>query len=267
MKEISEREFKVIYRDFRRISSDLLNVDFRDADKSRRVFLAFIHETPLIKSFIDLHNKTSFDESCFEPQDQEYDLPIDKSQQIAFIYQLLVYHDEKETPYWQMAYEYGYRSGNRQRCVESFNNRVTKKLYDHIIDYLEDIAMDNRFDRKSKTEINITAGDQSPVTVGTEGSNVQSAININNTQAQDMIKMIEDLIGALKNANEINEELRQDAVDLAVVVKDSVENGKQNRGIIKSLNQKLSEISAIASTSSSLSSVINTAITVFNQFV
>jgi hypothetical protein len=261
---IDEREFQIIYRDFRRISSNLLNANFQDANLELQRFLNFINETPLIKSFIDKHNTITFDESRFEPQTQVYELPINKSEEIAFIYQLLMYHNSKQTEYWKIGYAYGYKK--LQDHVQGFNDRVVKRLYNHILDYLGDIAMDNDFDRRSKTEIKVTtSGNQSPVVIGNEGSNVQSTININNTQTQDAVKTIEELITALKSTNEIDEELKLVTLGLADAVKENIVNEKQNEGLIKALNQKLNEINAITSTSSALSSIVNTAITLFNQ--
>ena len=73
---------------------------------------------------------------------QKCDLPIEKDNEIAYIYQLLKHGQENSRDY--ATFSNGYGSGNKfQDHMDAFNNEVVKHLVDYIREYLEDLMIDS----------------------------------------------------------------------------------------------------------------------------
>lgn len=140
----SKRELKKIAREFRMYGSRLLSTKYGNGMGDLNRFLNFIESNEPIYVFIEDNNKEKYDmeQICRDRGwHDKYMLPIEKDQEIAFIYQLLKYGQSNFRDY--TSFTHGYGSGNKyQDHMDAFNNEVTKHLVDYIREYLEDTIID-----------------------------------------------------------------------------------------------------------------------------
>lgn len=71
----------------------------------------------------------------------KYPIPLENDREIAFVYQLLKYAQNKRRDFYSLSFGYG--SGNKiQNHIEAFNNEVIKPFIDHIRSHLENILIE-----------------------------------------------------------------------------------------------------------------------------
>jgi hypothetical protein len=95
---VSKKELKKISRDFRMYSSRLLNTKYGNEIVDLNKFLNFIENEPLIFEFIERNNNETFDiENIIRRKDyhDKYPIPVENDREIAFVYQLLKYAQNK----------------------------------------------------------------------------------------------------------------------------------------------------------------------------
>lgn len=141
---VSKKELKKISRDFRMYSSRLLNTKYGNEIVDLNKFLNFIENEPLIFEFIERNNNETFDiENIIRRKDyhDKYPIPVENDREIAFVYQLLKYAQNKRRDFYSLSFGYG--SGNKiQNHIEAFNNEVIKPFIDHIRSHLENIFIE-----------------------------------------------------------------------------------------------------------------------------
>lgn len=140
----SKKELRKISRDFRTYSSRLLNTKYRSEIVDLNKFLNFIENEPLIFDFVRKNNNEIFDiENILRNKSyhDKYPIPVEKDREIAFVYQLLKYAQDKHRDFFSLSFGYG--NGNKiQNHIEAFNNEVTKPFMDYIRNHLEDIFIE-----------------------------------------------------------------------------------------------------------------------------
>lgn len=136
-KIVDHKEFKKLSLNFRRNAGNLLNCDdYDEALRLLKFFLEAINSEPLIADFITKHNTQSFDiQMIIDERQGAFELPLSKTEEISFIYQLLTYASEHAQNY--MVLSYGY-SSKYSESVRRFNQHVTKRLVNYIGDYLQE---------------------------------------------------------------------------------------------------------------------------------
>ncbi|OCA97243.1 hypothetical protein [Clostridium beijerinckii] len=92
--EINKKEFEKISYNFRVISCRLLRTNYENSAGDLARFLNYIHQIPLINEFIIKNNIHLFDiQHIIDLREryEVYELPVDPTEEISFIYQLLTY--------------------------------------------------------------------------------------------------------------------------------------------------------------------------------
>lgn len=140
----SKREMKKIAREFRMYGSRLLSTKCGNSMGDLNRFLNFIESNEVIYKFIQENNNEEYDmeEICRNRGWRDkYPLPIERNNEIAFVYQLLKYGQVNFHDF--IPFTHGYGSGTKfQDHIDAFNNEVTKHLVDYIREYLEDVILD-----------------------------------------------------------------------------------------------------------------------------
>lgn len=232
---MDKKEFQLVSVEFRRLASRLLKTDFEDALDNLKRFLSYIENTPLIWEFIQEHNTTTFD---IEKEIKErnmyegYNIPLEKSQEIAYIYQLLKYCAENCRDYWSIcAY---YSNGRKyQDHVDAFNNRVVSAFVSHIEVYLRG----KWIEMGDKDEIQITVnGGQVAIAQG-QGT-VHATQNNNYGQVQDLKALAEEFYKLIESLD-IDQEAKEDTKEIVEVAVAEVVSDKPKRSIIKHAIEKI----------------------------
>lgn len=145
MSKVNKRDIKLISTEFRDYGCRLLTTnDDSGIDDAKRL-LNFIDKTEVIKEYInkcaghqfnieEIHKNRGFRD--------KYPLPLDKDEEVYFIYSLLKYGVENFHAYWAFA-GHGYATGSNkiQDHIDAFNEEVIRHFINHIVRYLESLTI------------------------------------------------------------------------------------------------------------------------------
>ncbi|MGM9978345.1 MAG: hypothetical protein ACI33J_06070 [Clostridium sp.] len=245
---IDHKAFNITSLKYREVSSTLLNAtNDVEADRALKKFLHFINNEPLIYDFIMKHNKVTFViKELLNGRDfnTKFDIPIDDSEEVAFIYQLLQYVSENNIRYSTVAFGYGTSTKFRD-MIREFNREVTQILYSRINRYLRELEIEMGLNEK-QGGIVINQGPNGQLIMAKHGD-VQATQNNTTTSNDEILEVIQTLIAELK-ANPIEEdELQEDILDDLTDIADATQNGKQPRkSLIRRTLEKLKSVNELS---------------------
>lgn len=246
---LTEKEYRKLSLNFRKIASRFLNTDFQEANDNLERFLEFIENSPTIHYFIQENNKVDFDiEDIIKNRgyNEKYKLPIRTSEEIAFIYQLLKNIQSSERDYYRVAM--GYNNGNKiQEAVDNFNNQVVKPLIDHIVSYLGEMAIDMGLDKKTNNQFNFNQfkGQFNHA----EG---QASITSNQTYNEGNIEELkvigQNFVEAVLKDATISPIDKEEMVEYLEAAIQEAESEKPKKVIIKSAIEKIKDVKEVITT-------------------
>lgn len=242
--KLSKQDWQKTSLGFRRVSSRLLNTPYQDGLINLKKFLNYINSNPIIKEFIDKHNKVKHDvETDFKEYQKHYGaryiLPVDQSEEISFIYQLLMFHAENNHDYTTIARNYGGKT--YQSMADEFNYQVVKPLIDHINQYLEEVAIELGFDKESRVEVNVTGSGQQ-INVANDQSTIHATQNI---KMDEFKETAERLIALLREEKAISDEEKEEVIDLINIATEEMNKEKPRAGILKIVKERLSNLKEV----------------------
>jgi len=245
---IDHKAFNITSLKFRDVSSTLLNsTNDVEADRALKKFLHFINNEPLVCDFIAKHNKVFYDMKELTKNvgfHTRFDIPLDDSEEVAFIYQLLQYVSDNNIRY--SAVTFGYGTSNKYRdMIREFNREVTQILYSRINRYLRELEIEMGLNEK-QGGIVINQGPNGQLIMAKHGD-VQAAQNNTATSNDELLEIIQTFIAEL-NANPISEaELQEDILDDLTDIADATQNGEQPRkSLIRRTLEKLKSINELS---------------------
>ncbi|MFD1735408.1 hypothetical protein ACFSCX_02415 [Bacillus salitolerans] len=243
--QLSEKEYKKLSLNFRKVASRFLNSDINEAKDNLDRFLIFIEECPTIKKFILNNNNMTFDiEEILRNRDyNDYiKLPIRTSEEIAFIFQMLNYISINNINYHGLVAGYGRKF---QESCENFHNQTVKPLVDHIVSYLGEMAIDMELDKRSTTQFNI--GDFRGQLNHAEG---QASISANQTYNENKVEELKDIAQkfaqALMEDTSIPDQDKVDTVELVEAAVQEVESEKPKKVIVRTAMDQIRTINEVA---------------------
>jgi len=140
---MDKKELTKLSREFRMAGSRLLTTKYGTEEADLTRFLNFIESNDTILKFIENNNSINFDFEKINAEkewNEKLQLPLEKSEEISFIYQLLK-HINKSKNFLNISFGYG--TGNKyQAHIDAFNNQVTIHLLNYIREYLEDLTLE-----------------------------------------------------------------------------------------------------------------------------
>jgi len=248
-KIIDHKEFNITSLKFRNVSSTLLSAtNDTEANRALKKFLHFIDNEPLISDFILRNNIKTFNiREVLEESDYytKFNIPLDDSEEVAFIYQLLQYVSENNLSYSTVVGGYG--TSNKYRdMIREFNREVTQILYSRINSYLRELEIKMGLNEK-QGGIVINQGPNGQLILAKHGD-VHATQNNNNASTNDaLLGVIQTLIAELK-ANPISEtELQEDILDDLLDLEDATQTGEQPRkSLIRRTLDKLKSINELS---------------------
>ncbi|MER2172477.1 MAG: hypothetical protein ABS938_17810 [Psychrobacillus psychrodurans] len=255
METITAADFRIISFKFRGISSELLRSG-SDEEASRNLnrFLDYIRETPIIYDFIEKNNQTLHDiQESFNKihGTRHFNIPYKDQEQIAFIYQLLDYIDKNYSHWTGFAMWYGISGGGKiSGIISGFNNKVTRLLVNHISTYLEEMAI----------KMGVNDNPKAPVLIqGNVGQfnyaqgNIEAIQNNNNSQSNDVLNLTKELIKILKETDEVDGDIKDEAIDNLEDLAEEVEsNDKPKEKTIRRITKTLRDLNELAQEGGSL---------------
>lgn len=235
---IDKKEFQKISAAFRRYASRLLRTSASDGLDNLKRFLNVIEETPLIWDFIEENNNKKFDIEN-EVKSREfmagYDIPINPSEEIAYVYQLLRYCADKCDDYWRICIHYS-SSNKFQDHIDAFNNRVVHPFISHIEGYLRERWID--LGEEGKIQITVNGGQ---VAIAQDNSTINATQNNNYGETENLIKYIEEYKKTLKEL-QIDDEVKEETIELLDAATDEAKADKPKKAIIKTTISKINEV-------------------------
>lgn len=254
MEKITASDFRIVSFKFRAISSELLRSGGEEeANRNLHRFLDYIRETQIIYDFIKKNNQTQYDipKIIKEVNSARYfNIPYKDQDQIAFIYQLLDYIDKHYRHWTGFALWYGTSGGGKiSGIIQGFNNKVTRLLVNHISTYLEEMAIKMGINDNPKTPVLI----QGNVGQFNYAHGDIEAVQNNNAQSNDVLDLTKELIKILKETDEVDAEIKNEAIDNLEDLAEEVEsNDKPKEKTIRRITKTLRDLNELAQEGSSL---------------
>ncbi|WP_130295846.1 hypothetical protein [Fictibacillus sp. BK138] len=264
--KLSENEYRKISLNFRKVASRYLNSDFKHAKDNLDRFLIFIEECSVINQFIIENNRVDFDIEEILSKRGYFDqikLPIRSSEEIAFIFQLLIYISNNNISYEGLIMGYGKKF---QDSCDNFHNQVVKPLVDHIVSYLGEMAIDMGLDKKTNNQFNFNEfrGQFNHA----EG---QGSINANQTYNEANIKELKEIgqkfVQALLENENISPTDKEETVEFLEAAIQEAESEKPKKVIIKSAIEKVKDVKEVVTTGTALYTLGDQLLTLFQNFM
>jgi len=248
---MSRKDFKKLSLEFRRVSGNLLNCD-DDVEAMRllRIFLKHIDDEAVIADFIEkcIVKDINIEDEIKKSEMQNYEIPIEKDEEVSFIYNLLRYGANNNIGYRQLSWGYG-RDYKISTSIRAFNNQVVRRLVNHITDYLEGWAIDMGYDENPNAKIQIT-GNVGQLNFSQEGN--VNAVQNNNDGAQSIREIAEQLIKLINNDKNIPNVEKEEVIDYIETSVDQLEGDKPKRSILKITQEKVESVKNIAANSAEI---------------
>lgn len=230
-KVIEIQQFKILSRQFRRTSGDLLNAhDTKEAMRLAKRFINFINEDPILNDYVTKNNTVVFDmKTIIESRGfrDKFEIPLNINEEIAFIYQLLKYTTENFNQYDSITRSYAMYTGAKiSDSIREFNKEVVKLLVNHITDYLEEKAIELGIDEKPNAKI-LIQGSVGQLNFSESGNVQANQQNNTDNSNEELLSLSKDLINILREAKIENTSDQEDAIDFMEETTRLIESGEQ----------------------------------------
>ncbi|WP_202081585.1 hypothetical protein [Caldalkalibacillus salinus] len=266
--KLDEKECRKLSVSFRRLASRFIRSHFREANDNLERFLLFIEESPVIYEFIQENNVEQFDiEDLIRRRgyNDKFKLPVRESEEIAFIYQLLKHIQENDIDY--VGISMGYNDGRKfQEAVDKFNHQVVKPLIDHIVSYLEEMAIDMGLDRKSGTQFNIRDF-RGQINHAEGHAQISANQTYNETKLEELKDIAQKFAQALMEDTSVPAQDKEDTVEIVEAAVQEVESEKPKKFILKTAIEQVKNVKEIATTGTAVYTLGDQLLNLIQSFV
>lgn len=255
----TSQEIQDISSNFRNVARRLSRTDYSQCDANLKRFIKLVDNEPIIKEFIENHNKHSFDiEEIISSREltAPFNVSPEIDEEISFEYQLLKYAIEKYDGDFTRLYGTHWYTSFKSTVndeMSKFINHIIDPLIDFIGDYLRNCYDKAICDEKKNEPINsggITANYSTVVVAQTVGGAVSNNVEIN----EGTVKQALEIVATIKNTLlEENSKIDSDVLDvLNQIEKDIKENNKPKKGFLVALKGFCSGSAAVITLINSL---------------
>ena len=237
----NKKELKNVSRDFRTISSRLLNSRCSDFDDNLKRFYLYIEKESIIKDYIiscideekDYNIEKDMEEISNSYGQLIFSSYLEENEEISFTYQLVKNIYENSISYRK--YVWGYSSSSQfQDKINGFIYKVISPFVTHINRYLERIFTEMGFDEDVKYYITVNAGGQFNMSRDNSTLNATQNNNIN----------IDEEIAKLKaclKAKNVEKNIQEEIIENAEAIQEEIKKEKPRKGLLKTLANGLQE--------------------------
>lgn len=254
--ELTKEELQKISINFRRVSSDFLNCNQSSYHRLLKKLLHYIENTPVIKSFIDTRNLKSFDFTCLKENSDSlrFELPVDDSEEIAYIYKLLTFISDNIFDIFNLTFRYGSHKRGTTHKVQTFNNEIVRPLINHISTYLTEIKIDSGFQDNYNVTNQFTFKQDFRGQINSASGN--STITAHQAYKEADIEEIKDyskdFLSALTESQEINKEDKLSLVELLEATIQNLEKEAPKKTILRIAMEKIKNVTDTVDTGTTL---------------
>lgn len=234
IENLSREDFQKLTIRFRSVSSSFLSTSRNDFYRKLQKLLHIIDSTEIISNFISQHNITNYDFSELKDRNDfvTFNLPVDDSDEIAYIYQLIKYIAENEPDITILTFRYGKRQQSNQ--IQSFNNQVIKPLIDHINLYFTELKIDLGFQNNhSTTNYTFHKDFRGQINQASNNSTIEAHQHYQESDIQELKELSSDFLNALTSSQEIAKDEKIELLELLEVTIQSIENEEPKKSIIQ----------------------------------
>lgn len=254
---MTEKEYQKLSINFRKVASRFLKCNFHEYQDSLKRFLIFIEDSPTINTFIQENNVEEFNiKKIIEERNlnQKFKLPIRKSEEIAFVYQMLNYISENDLDIRSIAF--GYSSSRKyQDQVEEFNNMVVQPLVDHIATYLTEVKIDLGYDKKSGTQFTFNRDFKGQFNHAQDHGQISAHQTYNETNVDSLREEVGKFMDELSKYQDIPEEEKEETSEILEAAIQEAESGKPKGIIVKTAIEKVKSVGELATAGTTLFSL------------
>lgn len=241
---MTKEEFQKLNINFRRVSSDFLNTNNNNYHRMLKKFLNYINNNPVINGFIKKHTGDNIDFSYIQERDDYlvFKLPIDDSEEVSYIYQLLNYVSTNNIDVFYLTFRYGSHKSNNS--IRSFNNQVVKPLIDHINIYLTELKIDLGYqDNQGITnQFTFKQDFRGQINQASNGSIVSATQNYNESHIEEIKELAADFLSTLTDIQGISSDEKLELLELLEVTIQDLEQGKPKKSIIRIGMDKIKKV-------------------------
>ena len=263
---LDRTELKKVSRNFRAIASRFLRTDEADGIINLKKFLNFIHGDKLILEFIQEKNRFTFDiDSQVKAIQNSYDaypIPEDNDEEIAYVYQFLVYVAENCQEY-RHPISYAYGGTKFQDQVDEFNKRFVLPFVNYISTYLDELLLEID-DGSTGSHITVRA-DGGQVNISQDKATLQATQTITKTEpdVESLFALMKQQIAALEFPTDAKEE----TLEVIELARNETTAAAPKRSILKMATQRLGDIAKLGVASVATTKTIQELITVISGFI
>lgn len=210
---MGDLEYRKTSQEFRRLASNMLNTTHEEGNLHLIRLRMFIEKNQIVSKII---NQTIKDVTYDKPiinDDDRYnifvDVPIGQEEHIKAIYEYLIEMTQEELDLRGIAIEFHCESRKYTDCIRNYLNKVFKPLVDYIIDKIGEKMMENEVGSKT---MNINIDKNYGTNNFSEGGQINSINTVSNNEADDISKLINEVI-TLISQEQIDEELKAEIID------------------------------------------------------
>lgn len=249
------KEIQKLSKNFRIMASRLLNSSYQDAIDDLIRFINFINTDETISNFISENNITKFDvEKIIKDRgyNERYPAQYNKSDEIAFTYQLLKFAAENVKNYYRISN--GYSSSRKfQDHNDEFNKVVVKPFIDYILIYIDELYSDLKIDTIAKAiNLQITGENKGLISVNQCGiSNISSTI-INNPDVTEINELIQNILVGIEN-DKAFDDARDETIEILNEIKDQLRSTSPKKKYLSLLIERLNTIASVITIATTLS--------------
>lgn len=262
----NKKELKNVSRDFRTISSRLLNSRCSDFDDNLKRFYLYIEKESIIKDYIiscidkekDYNIEKDMEEISNSYGQLIFSSYLEENEEISFTYQLVKNIYENSISYRK--YVWGYSSSNQfQDKINGFIYKVISPFVTHINRYLERIFTEMGFDEDIKYYITVNEGGQ--FNMSRDNSTLNATQNNNNINIDEEVAKLK----ACLKAKNVDEKIQEEIIENAEAIQEEIKKEKPRKGLLKTLSNGLQESAKLVPEVMEVGANIATIIQFINQ--
>lgn len=266
MMELSKKDLKKISREFRSISSRLIQSSYEDIFPVLNIFINTIENQEIVFEYIKNCRRDNYDiekeiEIICKDWHGIFSLGNTVEEEVYTIYNILKYIIDEKMDITVIAMGYS-NSKYYQEKVKAFHDRVTLVLVNHIDNYLMNIAIDMGYDEEVKHMITVNG---TQVNISNGNSTLNAVQNNTNNESSELIRIIEAIKGSIDN--EISEENKEIILENVETIQDQLESKKPKKGLVKTCIAGLNTTIMALPNAIQLSKNVNQFIEYVNQFI
>ena len=230
--ELSKKDLKKISREFRSISSRLIQSSYEDILPILNIFINTIEKQEVIHEYIKNCKKDDYDiekefEEVYGSWHCIFSLGNTVEEEVYTIYHILKYILDKQVDITRISIGYS-RSKYFQDKVKAFHDRVTLVFVNHINTYLMNISTDMGYDEEAIHMITING---TQVNISSGNSRLNAVQHNSSNETSELIKIIDNIRSSIDES--IPNDEKESILQSVETIQNQLESDNPKKGLVK----------------------------------